>query len=107
MANVPRWFKTPGEVSTFEFDFRPRTNGIRGAATDYLDDDENINFANVVVDQVGLTVDTVTVIKNATCVRFRARGGVVGRPYEATCSITTTDGRVAQRSNRISVVTRR
>lgn len=56
---------------------------------------DTISSATVTAS-AGLTLESFT--QTATSVTAWVSGGISGQPYEVTCKITTTSGRVAERS---------
>lgn len=104
--------KGPNEVLDYKTDFKNTTNG--GSIPDYLLTGETISTVSVIAT-TGINLhDGVTtfngVIKaapiaadTATTVVFWLSGGVVGKTYTITVTITTSDGRTIERARLILV----
>lgn len=70
--------------------------------SDWLDEGETITGTPTVVSSpAGLTIGTVTHANGI--VSWRVSGGTLGQDYIATCRVTTSAGRVEERSVRYRV----
>ena len=67
----------------------------------WLDDGETIAAQTVVAAPAGLTIGTVAQANGI--VSWRVSGGTLGQDYIATCRVTTSLGRVDERSVRYRV----
>jgi len=93
--------KDPGAVLDYTFDFAVETNGT-GDGSDWLTVGEIISSHTIVVDD-GITVGSSSETLGGKAVEVWLSGGVVGDSYNVTCSITTSLGRVDQRSMQIDI----
>lgn len=103
---IPTKEKDPDEILDYVFDFAPNTNGRSGASTDYLDSGETISSHSVTVP-AGATLDSSAAILTNTAVRAWISGGTPGTTYRVLCQVVTTDGRTAERSFNLRVVSQR
>lgn len=69
--------------------------------TNWLDAGETISAQSVVVAPAGLTIGQV--MQADGIVSWRVSGGTLGQDYIATCRVTTSIGRVDERSVRYRV----
>lgn len=83
MANIPQFTKDPNEKLDYFFDW-----------SSWLGTD-TINSISV-TSSPGITI--VSTSNTATSVTAWISGGTSGTPYQITCQVTTTAGRIAERS---------
>jgi hypothetical protein len=100
MATIKKFEKDPEEVLDFQFDFKPLTNGVSGAKSDYLETGETITSQTVTAD-TGLTVDSSS--ESGGAVTVFLSGGTAGRSYRVVCKIVTSGLRTARRSFLVEV----
>ena len=95
--------KDPDAVLDFKFDWKTASNG-RGF-TDWLDTTETI-ASIVITATAGITVDSSELADTNTSVIVWLSGGTDGTSYTVACRITTSAGRVDERTITISVAER-
>lgn len=95
--------KDPNAVLDYLVDFAAKTNG--NGSEDYLQLGETITAHTITSsDPIALVVDSSSVINTNTSVLVWLSGGVVGTTYTVTTRITTSLGRVDDRSFQVQVV---
>ncbi len=70
----------------------------------WLNQGETITAQSVQVEPAGLTIGAVG--RNNATVGWRVSGGALGQGYVVTCRITTSTGRIDERSVRYSILDR-
>jgi hypothetical protein len=95
--------KDKDAVLDFCFDWKPLTNGVTGAKSDWLQAGEAITAYTVTVP-TGLTKGAVT--QSGGKVTVWLSGGTAGTYYPVMCSITTDGGRTDNRTMVIYVTER-
>jgi hypothetical protein len=94
-TNATRRLKDPDAVLDFRWDWAPLTNE-RGRS-DWLASGETIT-AREIVAETGITVDTSSNTDTGTSVTVWLSGGTAGNDYDVTCRVTTSAGRVDDRT---------
>jgi hypothetical protein len=92
-----RYIKDPAAVLDYAVDWR---NPEPGEARGYLDDDETITAHEVTVDD-GITKDSDS--ETDGVVTIWLSGGAAGQRYTIGCKITTSAGRIDERSFEVDV----
>ena len=95
--------KDPSAVLEWVFDWKPLTNGVSGASSDWLATGETISSYVITVD-TGLTKNSDSQSSGAVTVWLS--GGTAGTNYKVACLITTSAGRTDERTIWIKVVER-
>jgi hypothetical protein len=89
MSTSNIFIKAASAILDYKFDWMPKTHGVVGADTEYLDAGETILTA-IVSAEAGLTVDSYSITEAGTSVSFWLSGGTKGVDYVVTCTITTS-----------------
>ena len=97
---MSQFLKDPDAILDYKLDFAANTNG-RGDS-DWLADGETIVSHEVDADS-GITVDSSALSDSDTSVTVWLSGGVAGQTYSVRCEITTSAGRVDERTMTIRV----
>jgi len=87
--------QSPDAVLDYQFDWRAKTHGVAGAASDWLEAEETISSYTVTVEPPGMTVDSS--IESDGAVTAWLSGGAVEHPYTITCQIVTSASRTDSR----------
>ncbi len=95
--------KDPDALLDYVFDWAPLTNNRLHAKSDWLEANETITAATVTADS-GLTVSNVSFTDTAVVAWLS--GGVAGESYTVRCRITTSAGRIDDRSVEVQIVDR-
>ena len=95
--------KDPDAVLDYKFDWKTNSNG-RGF-TDWLDTSETI-ASFVITPDAGIAVNSSELADTSTSVIVWLSGGTAGTTYSVSCRITTSAGRVDERTITISVAER-
>lgn len=80
--------KTPSGGLDYKFDWKPVTNGARGAIADWLAPGETIATYVITVPS-GITLDSHSKTDSDTAVTMWLSGGTVPNLYDTTCYIET------------------
>jgi hypothetical protein len=94
------YIKDPNAVLDFAFDWKPKTNGVTGATSDWLASGETISSHTVTVE-AGLTKDSDS--ESGGKVTVWLSGGTALTNYEVTCQIVTSASRTDERTMTIAV----
>ena len=100
--------KDPSARLDYHFDFAPVLNDTEWSLgdTDYLETGETLTDHTVLVDGGGVMLDSSDIIGGGTTVRVWLSGGTVGQTAVVTCRITTSAGRVDDRSFKLRIAER-
>lgn len=101
--------KDPNDTLDYRFDFAPLTNSRPDAVSDWLASGETISsITSLTVASTLISGDTFeieasspaapAITDTSTSVTFWCSGGVAGRRYTITCRITTSAGRIVEKS---------
>lgn len=94
--------KDPSDVLDYKFDFAGVTNAADDASSNWLQAGETISSAVVTV-ATGLTKDSDSITDTNTSVTVWLSGGTSGTDYAVACKITSSAGRVLERSVTVPV----
>jgi hypothetical protein len=94
-TNATRRVKDPDATLDYRFDWAPLTNE-RGRS-DWLASGETITDHEIVAE-AGLTVDSSSITDTGTSVTVWLSDGTAGNDYDVTCRVTTSAGRVDDRT---------
>jgi hypothetical protein len=89
--------KDPDAVLDYKFDWAPLTNGVSGAASDWLQSGETISD-HTITATTGITVDSSSITDSNTSVTVWLSGGTAGTDYSIVCHITTSAEREDDRT---------
>lgn len=95
--------KDPHAVLDYVWDWKANTNGSDTSIDDWLQSGETISDRDVTVD-TGLTLDSDSTTSGKVTVWLS--GGTAGVTYTVAVKITTSLGRIDERSIRIRVLNR-
>jgi len=96
--------KTVLEVLDYKFDFKPFSNGRKGAETDFLEAGETIE-SYTLTPETGITIDTDAKADTDTTVLVWYSGGTLNITYSVVCLAVTSEGRTLERVMRLKIVT--
>jgi hypothetical protein len=97
------YIKDPNAVLDYAFDWKPYTNGVTGATSDWLASGETISSHTVTVE-AGLTKDSDS--ESSGKVTVWLSGGTAGTWYTVACKIVTSASRTDERTMQIQVKNR-
>ena len=100
--SFPAKTKDPDAKLDYKFDWAPLTNNRKNALSDWLQTGETI-LSYVISADSGITVDSDAKGDSDTSVVVWLSGGANGTDYNVSCKITTSDGRVDERTMTIKV----
>ncbi len=100
--SFPTKIKDPDARLDYKFDWAPLTNNRKNALSDWLQTGETISSYAIGVD-AGITVDSDSKDDSDTSVVVWLSGGDAGVDYDVSCKITTSDGRIDERTMTIKV----
>ena len=107
MSQQSEFFKDPDALLDYYFDWAALTNGT--GDSDWLAAGETITAFDLTAD-AGITIVDApappALTNDNTAVAFWLSGGTGGRIYVVTCQVTTSAGRVDERSMSIRVIER-
>ncbi len=99
--------KDPDDDLDYKFDFKGLTNEVEHARSDWLESGETIVSFEVTVP-AGITegsgAKATAAADSNTSVVIWLSGGTAGDDYTIACKITTSAGRVVERSHTLSVI---
>lgn len=95
--------KDPDSVLDYVFDWQALSNGT--GESDWLQPAETIDTHQITID-TGLTLDSSQLFNASTAVRVWLSAGTPGERYKVACKITTSLGRVDERTMIIRVMER-
>lgn len=95
------WLKDPAAVLDWYFDWAALSNET--GDSDWLASGETITEAAVTVTPSGLTAGAPAIINGGTAVRVWLSAGNAGSDYRVTCQVTTSAGRIDERSETVKV----
>lgn len=98
--------KTPDEVLDYIVDWAAATNNVPGASDNWLAVSESIASIDVSSD-TGINIDSSSITDSSTSVTLWLSGGTAGTNYDIAVKVTTSSGRVAVRTIRIKVISKR
>jgi len=93
--------KDPDAVLDWYFDWAALSNGT--GESDWLAGGESITDHAVTVAPTGLTADSSAVVNGGTAVQVWLSGGVAGQRYTVACKVTTSAGRIDERTAQVNV----
>ncbi len=93
--------KDPDAVLDWYFDWAALSNGT--GESDWLAGGESITDHDVTVAPAGLTVDSSAIVNGGTAVQVWLSGGVAGQRYTVACKVTTSAGRIDERTAQVNV----
>lgn len=94
--------KDPDAVLDWYFDWAALSNGT--GESDWLAGGESITEAVVTVAPTGgLTAGEPAVVNGGTAVQVWLSGGVAGQRYSVACRVTTSAGRIDERTAQVNV----
>jgi len=93
--------KDPDAVLDWYFDWAALSNGT--GESDWLAGGESITEKAVTVAPAGLTVESSAVVNGGTAVQVWLSGGVAGQRYTVACKVTTSAGRIDERTAQVNV----
>lgn len=98
-------YKDPDATKDYKWDFAPETNGTAlDGETDYLDITNNESItASEFVHSDDLTLVSESLDDDSTSVIGWFSGGTHGTDYDIVCRITTSAGRIDDRTIRLKV----
>lgn len=102
-AQQPTLVKDPDAVLDYVFDWKANTNGSDTSVADWLASGETISSYTVTVS-AGLTKDSDSQASGKVTVWLS--GGTNGSDYTMACKITTSAGRIDERTVKVAVRTR-
>jgi hypothetical protein len=97
------YVKDPDAVLDFAFDWKPKTNGVTNAASDWLATGETISSYTVTVSS-GITKASDSQASGIVTVWLS--GGTAGTWYTVACKIVTSAARTDERTMQIQVKNR-
>ena len=94
--------KDPDAMLDWYFDWAALSNGT--GESDWLAGGESITEAAVTVAPTGgLTAGEPAVVNGGTAVQVWLSGGVAGQRYSVACRVTTSAGRIDERTAQVNV----